>query len=115
MPMRFVRNRQRLLAVAFLICSAGIAPAQAPVALPSDLDLIPRDAAAFFHFRARDIWQTDWMKDARQLLDRAGPDAWKEFAKKSPIDPSTFDRITLVMLTPKNLDNPFPQVDPEAE
>ncbi len=112
--MRLVRNRQRLLAVAVLVLSAGVASAQAPAALPADLDLIPRDAAAFFHFRARDIWQTDWMKDARQLLDRAGPDAWKEFAKKSPIDPSTIDRITLVMLTLGTLADPFPQVDPEA-
>ena len=112
--MRFVRNRQRLLAVAFLLCSGGLAAAQGPASLPTDLDLVPRDAAAFFHFRARDIWQTDWLKDARQLLDRAGPEAWKEFVKKSPIDPSTIDRITLIMVTPQTLGEPFPQVDPEA-
>jgi hypothetical protein len=112
--MRFVRSRQRMLAVAFLLCSSGVAFAQAPTALPTDLDLVPRDAAAFFHFRANDIWQTDWLKDARQLLDRAGPEAWKDFVKKSPIDPGTIDRITLIMVTPQTLGEPFPQVDPEA-
>jgi hypothetical protein len=82
--------------------------------LPTDLDLIPRDAAAFFHIRARDIWQSTWLKDARQILDKAGPEAWKEFEKKSPIDPTTIDRVSLVMLTPQTLGEPFPRVDPEA-
>jgi hypothetical protein len=109
--MLFVRDCKRLLAVAVLVISAGVAPAQA---LPTDLDLVPRDAAAFFHFHARDIWQTDWLKDARHLLDRAGPEAWKEFVRKCPINPSTIDRLTLVMLTPQTLGEPFPSVDPEA-
>lgn len=112
--MRFVPSRQRMLAVAFLLFTSGVAAAQTPATLPADLDLVPRDAAAFFHFRARDIWQTDWLQDARQLLDRAGPEAWKEFAKKSPIDPSTIDRLTLIMVSPQTLGEPFPQVDPEA-
>ncbi|OAI47909.1 hypothetical protein AYO44_08515 [Planctomycetaceae bacterium SCGC AG-212-F19] len=88
--------------------------AAAPGALPADLDLVPREAAAFVHVRARDLWQTDVLKDARQIIDRAGPEAWKEFVSKSPINPSTIDRLTLVMLTPKTLGEPFPQVDPEA-
>src|SRR5271154_5660388 len=65
-------------------------------ALPADLDLIPRDAVGFFHFRAKDIWQSDWMKDVRYLIDKAGPEAWKEFERRSPLTPSTIDRITLV-------------------
>lgn len=94
--------------------AAQPAPIPARADLPADLDAVPREAAAFVHIRARDLWQSDALKEARQLIDRAGPEAWKEFARKSPINPSTIDRITLVMLTPKALGEPFPSVDPEA-
>src|SRR5262245_55833038 len=88
--------------------AAQPSPLPARAELAADLDAVPRDAAAFVHIRARDLWQTDALKEARHLLDRAGPEAWKEFARKSPINPSTIDRITLVMLTSKTLAEPFP-------
>jgi hypothetical protein len=104
-----------LVAIAFLLAWPAAGPAQSPAApLPSDLDLVPRDAAAFFHFRVRDMWQSDWMKDLRYLLDKAGPAAWKDFEKRSPIVLSTIDRITLVMLSKEVFNNPFPPIDPEA-
>src|SRR5262249_45452157 len=103
------------IAIALLIGLPAASQGQTPPAqLPADLDLVPRDAAAFFHFRARDMWQSDWMKDLRYLLDKAGPAAWKDFEKRSPINPATVDRITLVMLTKEVFGNPFPPIDPEA-
>src|SRR5262245_51224583 len=52
--------------------------------LPADLDLVPRDAAGFVHLRLADLWQSDWLKDIRHVVDRAGPEAWKTFEKKCP-------------------------------
>lgn len=102
------------VALAFSIALFAAPLQAAPGDLPADLDLVPRDAAAFFHFRAKDMWQSDWLKDARHILDKAGPEAWKEFERKCPINPTTIDRITLVMLNPQALGQPFPSVDPEA-
>ena len=79
-----------------------------------DLDVVPPNALGFIHLRAADLWRSDWAKDIRYLVDKAGPDAWKAFEKKCPIDPATLDRITVILLTPETLDNPFPTVDPEA-
>ena len=98
-------------AVCALLLSAATASAQE---LPSDLDLVPRDAAAFVHFRARDIWNSDGLKDVRHLLDRAGPEAWKEFEKRSPIKPESVEFVTLLLLTAQTVMEPFPIVDPEA-
>jgi hypothetical protein len=80
----------------------------------ADLDLVPPSALGFIHLRAADLWRNDWVKDIRYLVDKAGPDAWKAFEKKCPIDPATLDRITVILLTPETLGNPFPRVDPEA-
>ena len=82
--------------------------------LPADLDLVPRDAAGFVRVRLTDVWQSDWIKDLRHLVDKAGPEAWKTFEKKCPLDPTTLERLTLILLTPQTLASPFPTVDPEA-
>jgi hypothetical protein len=79
-----------------------------------DLDLVPPSALGFIHLRAADLWRNDWVKDVRHLVGKAGPDAWKAFEKKCPVDPATLDRITVVLLTPETFGNPFPRVDPEA-
>jgi hypothetical protein len=102
----------RHLTVVLLVglCAGSTAAAE----LPPDLDLVPRDAAAFFHFRAADIWNADWMADARRILDRAGPEAFKTFTAKFAPDPSTLDRVTVVILAPRSFGEPFPRVDPEA-
>src|SRR5205823_2332865 len=81
--------------------------------LPADLDLVPRNAIGFLHVRAADLWRNDVAKDLRYLVDKAGPENWKAFEKKSPIDLKTLDRITLIWLSPKMTD-PFPTADPEA-
>jgi hypothetical protein len=46
----------RWLALLLVLLGGLAGPAQAaPGDLPSDLDLVPRDAAAFFHFRAKEL------------------------------------------------------------
>jgi hypothetical protein len=82
--------------------------------LPADLDLVPRSALGFVHVRAADLWRSDWAKDIRFFVDNAGPEAWKAFVKNSPVDPATLERITLILMTPQALNDPFPRVDPEA-
>lgn len=89
-------------------------PARGQGQLPSDLDLVPRDAAGFVHLRAVNLWNTDLFADVRHLLDRAGPEAWRAFEKKCPLPPATIERITLIMLTPRTWTEPFPDADPEA-
>jgi hypothetical protein len=86
----------------------------AKVDLPTDLNLVPRDAAAFVHVRAADLWRSAWAKDFRYLVNKAGPEAWKTFEKKCPLDPSSLDQITLILLTPQAVTEPFPTVDPES-
>jgi hypothetical protein len=94
--------------------AAGDVPSPTKAVLPADLDLVPRDAAEFVHIRAADLWRSEWAKDIRYLVEKAGPEAWKAFEKKCPLDPSSLDRITLILLTPPTVTRPFPGVDPEA-
>jgi hypothetical protein len=107
-----MREARTLAAILVLTIFLGSAPAKDN--LPADLDLVPRDAAGFVHIRLTDLWQSDWLKDMRLLVDRAGPEAWKMFQKKCPLDPETLERMTVILLTPQTLANPFPAVDPEA-
>jgi hypothetical protein len=86
----------------------------APPELPPDLKLVPPDAACFVHVRAADIWNAPWMRDLRHVFDKAGPEAYKTFVKKFAPDPSTIDRLTLVMLTPQSMSDPFAGGDPDA-
>jgi hypothetical protein len=82
--------------------------------LPSDLALVPRDAAGFVHVRAADLWKSESFADVRHFLNRAGPESYKTFLKKVGPDPSVIDRITVVLSTPQTLGQPFPRVDPES-
>jgi hypothetical protein len=102
------------LVLAIPLALIGAAACPAASGLPPDLDLVPRAAAGFVHLRAADLWRSPWAQDVRYLVDRAGPEAWKTFVKKCPLDPATLDRITLILPTPQALNDPFPTVDPEA-
>ncbi len=112
--MRSARTLAFVLVVGLLLGSGPALAAPGESKLPADLDLVPRDAAGFVHLRLTDLWQSDWLKDVRHLVDRAGPEAWKTFQQKCPVDPSSLERLTLILLTPQTLADPFPTVDPEA-
>ena len=38
-----------------------------------EVAMIPADAIAFVHFRARDLWKSEELADLRKVLDKAGP------------------------------------------
>jgi uncharacterized protein DUF1559 len=52
--------------------------------------------------------------DLRHLLKHAGVQNLAAFEKRCPVPPDIIDRVTFIMLTPKSLAEPFPDVDPEA-
>ena len=107
------RGMTFLLGAAVLALAPTVSRAQAPAKLPTDLDLVPRDAAGFVHVRAAELWKSEWLGDVRRLVDKAGPDCVQAFLKKFSPDLSTIDRMTFVMLTPKSLDELVPDLLPE--
>jgi hypothetical protein len=94
----------------FLVFSSQ-ANAGGKTELPADLDAVPRNAVGFLHVRLADVWRSDVAKELRYLVDKAGPETWKDFEKRSPINPALLDRLTIVMLTPNE---PFPSAEPDA-
>jgi hypothetical protein len=99
-----------LLAV-FLLAFSSRVNAGGKGELPTDLDSVPRNAVGFLHVRVADLWRSDLATELRYLVDKAGPDAWKDIEKRSPINPALLDRLTIVMLTPSE---PFPSAEPDA-
>ena len=99
------------LAGFLVLCLTSRCPA---AELLPDLELVPRDAAAFFHVRVADVYKSEGMTLIRHFLEQAGPEAIKTFQDKHAPDPTSIERVTLVMMTPQALQDPFPSVDPEA-
>ena len=87
---------------------------QVKAALPTDLELVPGDCAGFVHLRPADIWNSETMSDARQLVAKAGPEALAAFDKKLMPPISSIERITIIWPTPPAIADPTPAVDPEA-
>ncbi len=65
-----------------------------------ELALVPNDAIAFVHIRARDLWKSDFLTEFRNLVEKAGPEALAMLDDGFAPAPSTLDRITLVLLPP---------------
>ncbi len=89
--------------LAVLVAALALAPtsAQAKDELPSDLAMVPGDAAGFVHIRLADIWKHDMMKGMRDTVQSAGIKALTAFEKQVYPSPSTIDRATIVVLAPK--------------
>ena len=89
--------------LAVLVAALALAPtsAQAKDELPSDLAMVPGDAAGFVHIRLADIWKHDMMKGMRDTVQSAGIRALTAFEKQVYPSPSTIDRATVVVLAPK--------------
>ncbi len=111
-----IRASLRLAAPLLLagFIASGPTAVQAAPDLPTDLNLVPRDAAAFLHIRAADLYKSDDLADLRRVIDKAGPEATKVLLRKFAPDPSTIDRVTVVHMTARSLGEWFPSVDPEA-
>ncbi len=89
--------------LAVLVAALALAPmsAQAKEELPSDLAMVPGDAAGFVHIRLADIWKHDMMKGMRDTVQSAGIKALTAFEKQVYPSPSTIERATVVVLAPK--------------
>jgi len=89
--------------LAVLVASLALVPtsAQPKGDLPSDLAMVPGDAAGFVHIRLADIWKHDMMKGMRDTVQSAGIKALTAFEKQVYPSPSTIERATVVVLAPK--------------
>lgn len=83
--------------------------------LPPDLNLVPRDAAGFYHFHVADTYKAEWMADVRHLADKAGPEALKDLEKKYGPELANVERVTAVFLTPHDFNNPTNYGTPTGE
>jgi prepilin-type processing-associated H-X9-DG protein len=89
-------------------------PAKAAPAIPTDLDLVPQDAAAFIHIRLADLWKADELKELRTLLALAGPQALQSLDGQFVPAPSTIEPVTWVFLTPESLQTSLFSGSPEG-
>ncbi|MFO0865617.1 MAG: DUF1559 domain-containing protein [Gemmataceae bacterium] len=87
----------RLLSFAIACCFAAPAAAQD---LPLDLKQVPGNALGFVHIRTHDLWNSPMMKLHRDGLLKAGPEAVKLIEQRISPDPSTIDRVTVVLFPP---------------
>lgn len=96
-----------------LLATLGLG-VRADAALPSDLDAVPRDAAAFVHVRAADVWKNEALADLRRYVKKAGAETLKQFEDMFTPNPADVERVTFVMLTSQSMGSPIPyRVDPE--
>ncbi|MBX9681538.1 MAG: DUF1559 domain-containing protein [Gemmataceae bacterium] len=84
----------------FLVFAAACwwaAPAVAQE-LPLDLRQVPSHALGFVHIRTHDLWNSPMMKMYRDGLAKSGPDVVKLIEQRISPDPSTIDRVTVVLM-----------------
>jgi hypothetical protein len=62
-----------------------------------ELALVPADAFAFIHIRARDVWKSEFLNDFRNMVEKAEPDAPAILGEEITSLLSTMDRATLVV------------------
>jgi len=77
----------------------------------SSLKLVPPDAFAFSHLKVAELWKSDSMKDFRDVLQKAGPQAIQAFDKRFLPTPSTLSEFTLIVLAkpqPNGMPGMFP-------
>jgi hypothetical protein len=73
---------------------------------PEDLKLVPGNAVLAVHMDLAKLWQSESMKDMRELLKKAGPKALIELEKRFVPDPTTVETVTGFVLFPKNPGSP---------
>ena len=73
---------------------------------PEDLKLVPGNAVLAVHMDLAKLWQSESMKDMRELLKKAGPKALIELEKRFIPDPTTVETVTGFVMFPKNPGSP---------
>ena len=89
-----------VLGISF-ICISNVVAQQ-----PEDLKLVPGNAVAAVHMDLAKLWQSESMKDMRELLNKAGPKALIELEKRFVPDPTTVETVTGFVMFPKNPGSP---------
>ena len=88
------------LSISF-ICISNVVAQQ-----PEDLKLVPGNAVLAVHMDLAKLWQSESMKDMRELLNKAGPKALIELEKRFVPDPTTVETVTGFVMFPKNPGSP---------
>ena len=83
------------------ICMSNVVAQQ-----PEDLKLVPGNAVLAVHMDLAKLWQSESMKDMRELLKKAGPKALIELEKRFVPDPTTVETVTGFVMFPKNPGSP---------
>jgi Protein of unknown function (DUF1559) len=99
-----------LVAALTLVAPAVAQPAGEKLTAPPELAVVPNDAFAFAHVKLADLWKNDALRDARAILEKAGPKAIEAFDKRFTPTPSTVERLTVYM-PPPNFDAGRPEFD----
>ena len=89
-----------VLSISF-ICISNVVAQQ-----PEDLKLVPGNAVAAVHMDLAKLWQSESMKEMRELLKKAGPKALIELEKRFIPDPITVETVTGFVMFPKNPGSP---------
>jgi hypothetical protein len=108
MPRTFLIPVLACLAVALLDTRAPAAD------LPSDLALIPGDAAGFVSVDVPGILNSPTCEEVRFVLGAIKPAEIAAFAKKFPVDPTTIERMTILFPTGQTALEPNPNFHPTA-
>jgi hypothetical protein len=81
-------------------------------ALPADLAWVPADAAGFVRIAPLALWNSPDLKNVRDFLDKAQPEALRALQKQFSLNPADLQRITLIMPRAECFTTPFPSGRP---
>jgi hypothetical protein len=87
-----------ILAAAFVVGLPLTASAQSGAALTADIGAVPNDAIMMAHLRVAELWQTEPLRELRDMVARAGPRAFETYTKRFPISPALVERVTMFVL-----------------
>ncbi|MBI3407617.1 MAG: DUF1559 domain-containing protein [Planctomycetes bacterium] len=82
------------------IASAIGSPVLAGDKPSSDLAFIPADAAGFIHVRVADVWKSEFTKEWRETVMKAGVKALAAYNERFYPSPANLERLTVFMVPP---------------
>jgi hypothetical protein len=96
-------------------CVVLALPASARAAdVPAALAIVPGDAAAFVAVDVPGVLNSPLCDEVRFALGALKPAELAAFAKKFPVDPTTVERVVVVMPNAATVGAPFPDTHPTA-
>jgi hypothetical protein len=90
-----------------LLCFAALLPVGANAgdkSLPPELGLVAPDGLAFIHVRLADIWKSEHFREWRTTVLKAGQAALAAFDARFFPSPSSLERVTIFVPSPKQKD-----------